>query len=145
MIIKESIEIDAPLAVVWRVFSQMEDWESWNTVCENCCLVEGDEMAAGTCFTFTLRPYRIPLTIAPKIVRCEPGKEVIWAGSRLGVHAEHRFAFEERDGRVIVTSVEHFHGLMLWVSRLVGVPAKLHRLTRKLLAAIKTKAESCGT
>ncbi|WP_373501780.1 SRPBCC family protein [Desulfococcus sp.] len=144
MIIEESIEIHAPLATVWRVFSRMEDWESWNTVCENCCLIEGDEMAAGTCFTFTLRPYRIPLKIAPRIVKCEPGKEVVWAGSRLGVHAEHRFTFEERGGRVVLTSVESFRGLMLWISRLVFVPAKLHRLTRKLLLAIKSQAESCG-
>ncbi len=144
MVIEESIEIDAPLAVVWQVFSRMEDWESWNTVCENCCLVEGDKMAAGTCFTFTLRPYHIPLTIAPEIVKCEPQKEVVWAGSRLGVHAEHRFTFQEKDGRVILTSAEHFHGLMLWISRLVRVPAKLHRLTRQLLLAIKTRAESCG-
>lgn len=144
MIIEESIDIHAPLAVVWRVFSRMEDWEHWNTVCENCCLIEGDEMAPGTCFTFTLRPYRIPLKIAPKIVTCEPAKEVVWAGSRLGVHAEHRFTFEERDGRVILTSVENFHGLMLWISRLIFVPAKLHHLTRKLLLAIKSQAESCG-
>lgn len=64
MIIEESIEIHAPLAVVWRVFSRMEDWERWNTVCENGCLI--------------------------------------------------------------------------------FVPAKLHHLTRKLLLAIKSQAESCG-
>lgn len=144
MIIEESIEIHAPLSVVWQVFSRMEEWAHWNTVCENCCLIEGDEMAAGACFAFTLRPYRIPLKITPKIVKCEPGREVVWAGSRLGVHAEHRFTFEERDGRVVLTSVEHFQGMMLWISRLVFVPAKLHHLTRKLLLAIKSRAESCG-
>jgi len=144
MIIEESIEIRAPLSVVWRVFSRMEEWEHWNTVCENCCLIEGDGMAPGTCFTFTLRPYRIPLRIAPEIVKCEPEKEVVWAGSRLGVHAEHRFIFEERDGRVILTSVERLYGLMLWISRLVRVPTRLHHLTRKLLLAIKSQSETCG-
>jgi hypothetical protein len=40
MIIEESVEIKAPLPVVWRVFSTMENWRSWNTVCENCCIVK---------------------------------------------------------------------------------------------------------
>ncbi|MFL7870054.1 MAG: hypothetical protein AB8I58_14590, partial [Anaerolineales bacterium] len=29
MVIREEIEINAPLNVVWRIFSQMEDWDSW--------------------------------------------------------------------------------------------------------------------
>lgn len=144
MKIEESIAIDAPLPVVWRVFSTFEEWGEWNTVCENCCLLEGDEMDLGACFSFTLRPYRIPLTIAPRIVKCEPGQEVIWAGSRLGVHAEHVFRFEERDGRVILTSIEEFKGVMFHLSRIIRVPTKLHRLTRRLLAGIKAQAESCS-
>ncbi|MFP4350556.1 MAG: SRPBCC domain-containing protein, partial [Desulfococcaceae bacterium] len=143
MVIQEAIDIHAPLPVVWRVFSEMEDWESWNTVCENCCLIEGDEMALGTCFRFTLRPYRIPIQIAPKIVKCDPGKEVIWAGSRWGVHAEHSFTFEEKDGKVILTSIEAFGGPMFWASWLALIPIRLHRLTRQMLKAVKTKAESC--
>lgn len=145
MIIKEDIVIRAPLPVVWRVFSEMEDWENWNTVCEDCCLIEGDEMSAGTCFSFTLRPYRIPLKITPRITRCDPGREVVWAGSRLGVHAEHRFIFAEEDGGVRLTSIEAFHGFMFWISRIFFIPTKLHRLTQQLLRAIRQRAEACGT
>ena len=45
MIIEESLEIKAPLPMVWRVFSRIEDWQSWNTVCENCCIITGDSIA----------------------------------------------------------------------------------------------------
>lgn len=144
MIIKEAIEINAPLPVVWRVFSMMEEWSEWNTVCEECCLLEGDEMSEGTCFSFTLRPWRIPLKVAPKIIKCEPGREVIWAGGRLGVSAEHSFIFEERDGVVVLTSIEKFRGVMFWVSWLALIPRKLHRLTRKLMRAIKERSEACA-
>ena len=40
-----------PLPVVWRVFSSMENWQSWNTVCENCCIITGDRMAENACFS----------------------------------------------------------------------------------------------
>ena len=101
-------------------------------------------MAAGTCFTFTLRPYRIPLKITPRIIRCDPGREVVWAGSRLGVHAEHSFIFRQDGDHVILTSIEEFSGLMFWLSWALLVPRKLHRLTRQLLRAIKYRCESCS-
>jgi hypothetical protein len=56
MVIREEIEINVPLNVVWRIFSQMEDWDSWNTACRNCCITAGDaSLAAGTCFSFAIR------------------------------------------------------------------------------------------
>jgi hypothetical protein len=143
MIIEESIEIKAPLPVVWRVFSTMEDWQSWNTVCENCCIITGDRMAENTCFTFQMRPYYLPIKVMPTITKCEPEKEVIWEGRRFGVHAVHRFIFEEKEDKVRLTSSESFRGPLLWLSRIIFIPKRLHRLTRELMAAIKNQAEAC--
>ena len=144
MIIEESVEINAPLPVVWRVFSAMEDWQSWNTVCENCCIVTGNGMAQDTCFTFQMRPYYLPIKVTPTITKCEPGKEVIWEGSRFGVKAVHRFIFEEKENTVRLTSSEAFRGPLLWLSKLIFIPKRLHRLTRQLMASIKDQAEACG-
>ena len=113
MIIEETVKINAPLPVVWRVFSAMEDWQSWNTVCENCCIVSGDGMAQDTCFTFQMRPYYLPIT------------------------------FEERDDAVLLTSSESFRGPLLWLSKLIFIPKRLHRLTQQLMASIKNQAEAC--
>ena len=143
MIIEESIEIKAPLPVVWRVFSGMEDWQSWNTVCENCCIITGDRMAENTCFTFQMRPYYLPIKVMPTITKCEPGKEVIWEGRRFGVHAVHRFYFEEKENAVRLTSSEAFRGPLLWLSKLIFIPNRLHRLTQQLMASIKNQAETC--
>jgi hypothetical protein len=144
MIIEESIEIKAPLPVVWRVFSTMEDWQSWNTVCENCCIITGDRMAENTCFTFQMRPYYLPIKVMPTITKCEPGKEVIWEGRRFGVHAVHRFIFEEKEGAVCLISSESFRGPLLWLSKIIFIPRRLHRLTQQLMASIKNQAEACA-
>jgi hypothetical protein len=143
MVIQEKIEIAAPLNTVWQVFAALSDWHTWNSVCQDCCILEGPEMAPGTCFSFTLRPYHLPIKIIPKITRCEAEREVVWEGKRLGIHAVHRFDFEEVDGKVIVTSTEQFGGPLFFLSRLLFIPRQLHHLSQKLLADIKQAAESC--
>lgn len=142
MIIEEQITIQAPLSRVWQVFADLAAWGRWNSVCQDCCLVEGTEMAAGSCFSFKLRPYYLPIEIKPKITTCEAGREVVWEGRRLGVHAVHRFVFAERDEGVVLTSIEKFGGPLLVLSRLLGIPRKLHQLSRQLLQEIKQAAEA---
>jgi hypothetical protein len=68
---------------------------------------------------------------------------VVWEGRRLGVHAVHRFLFEEESGAVILTSTEQFGGPMFFLSRLLFIPQKLHHLSRQLLRDIKKAAEAC--
>jgi hypothetical protein len=67
-------------------------------------------MAPATCFSFTLRPYYLPIKIIPQITRCKAGREVVWEGKRLGIHAVNRFDFQEADGEVVITSTEQFGG-----------------------------------
>jgi hypothetical protein len=143
MIIEEKIEIQAPLSRVWQVFSSRAAWEQWNSVCQDCCFLEGEEMAAGTCFSFRLRPYRLPIEIQLRITRCDYGREVVWEGQRLGVHGVHRFAFQEQSDKVILTSIEKLGGPLFFLSRLLFVPQRLHQLSRQLLQDIKKAAEAC--
>ena len=145
MVIQEEIEINAPLSVVWRTFSRMEDWDSWNTTCRSCCILSGDEdLSAGTCFSFVIRPLAFPLKVRPRIVRCDPGREVVWEGGKWGINASHTWQFREKDGKVRLMSVEHFRGPMVWVGHLLQVPQRLHRLTLEFLHTLKSAAEACG-
>lgn len=141
MIIREEIEIHAPLPVVWQVFSCLEEWENWNSVCQSCEFVEGSDMSEGACVTFVLRPFSLPITVSPKITKCVPGREVLWEGERLGIQAVHKFAFSEEKDKVILLSIEKFRGPLIWLGRLIFLPSKLHRLTKQLLLAIKKEAE----
>jgi hypothetical protein len=143
MVIQEKIEISAPLNLVWQVFANLSEWGGWNSVCQECCLIECQEMAAGTCFSFKLRPYYLPIKITPQITKCEDGREVVWEGKRLGIHAVHRFDFQEVGDRVVLTSTEQFGGPLFFFARLLLIPQELHRLSKKLLADIKQAAEAC--
>lgn len=144
MVIKAEIEINAPLRVVWQTFSRMEDWDEWNTACRSCCFISGDEnLPVGTCFSFVIRPLVFPIKVQPRIVKCDPGREVVWEGGKMGIHASHTWQFREQDGRVKLLSVEHFKGPMVWVGYLLRVPKRLHRLTIVFLQTLKTASEAC--
>ena len=145
MIIRADIEIRAPLPVVWRVFSHLEEWKDWNTACKSCRFTEGDELADGACFTFVVTPIVFPVRVAPRVVRCDPGREVVWEGRRLGIRAVHTWRFKPRDGGgVVLESEETFEGPLLALARPLGVPARLHRLTVRMLAQIKQVSEACA-
>lgn len=144
MVIEESIEIRAPLRVVWEVFSRLENWEEWNSVCRGCSLPGGGSMQAGVCFAFTLRPYFVPLKITPRITHCEPAREVVWEGGRLGIQARHQFTFLESGDTVHLISREVFVGPLLWLCRLLLIPQKLHKLSRTMLREIREHAERCA-
>jgi hypothetical protein len=55
----------------------------------------------------------------------------------------HKFIFEEKEGAVLLTSSESFRGPLLWLSKLIFIPRRLHRLTQQLMASIKSQAEAC--
>ena len=142
MLIREEIEIAAPMPVVWAVFSALEEWDEWNIACQSCHLIEGEEMAEGACFSFVVRPFTLPIKVKPRIIECHPGEKVVWEGERLGIHAVHTWTFREANGRVILISHEEFSGPLIWLARLILVPRRLHSLTKQLLASVKQEAET---
>jgi hypothetical protein len=143
MIIQAEVTIRASLPVVWRVFSHLEDWNEWNTACNSCRFTAGDELAAGACFTFVVKPIIFPVRVEPRVVSCDPGREVVWEGERLGIRAVHTWRFVEQPGGVVLKSAETFKGPLLVLGRLVGVPKRLHRLTVQMLDQIRQQAEAC--
>ena len=143
MIISASIEIYAPMNVVWEVFADIRQWREWNPVCRECRFETGKAMQAGACISFTLKPMFVPIRIAPVVDVMEQGRKVVWSGGRFGIHAEHTFIFNQTDApSVIIDSTEVFSGPMLWPARILGLPVRLHTLSMRLLEAIKTEAES---
>jgi len=141
MLIREEIEIAAPMPVVWAVFSALEEWDDWNTACQSCHLIEGAKMAVGACFSFVVRPFSLPIKVEPRITKCEPGQEVVWEGERFGVHAVHIWKFKEVNGSVSLISHEEFSGPLIWLARIILVPRRLHSLTKRLLSSIKKESE----
>jgi hypothetical protein len=144
MIIQANVHIQAPMAVVWRIFSHLDEWKDWNTACAGCRFTSGDQLAEGACLTFVVKPFVFPLRVQPRVVSCEPGREVVWQGRRLGISAVHTWRFRETAAGVRMESVEVFRGPLLLIGRLLGVPKRLHRLTVGMLDQIKRYSEACG-
>ncbi len=141
MVIKEEIFIAASPEAVWTVFADIGNWAQWNPVCRECRLEAGDGMTPGACLSFQLKPLVFPVRIAPVVSDCRPARKVVWIGSKWGLQAEHTFLFEpENDGTRLI-SIERFFGWALWPVRLMGIPRRLHRLSRQLLEAVKAAAE----
>ena len=144
MRIRSQIDIKAPLERVWQVFSHLEGWQTWNTACRDCCYIEGEQLAVDTCFSFKVTPFIFPIQVTPRIIKCEPAKEVIWRGARYGIEAEHLFRFTETREGVLLLSEEVFKGPLVLLARLIGVPGRLHALTDKMMHGIKTQSEACN-
>jgi hypothetical protein len=144
MIVRAAIDIEAPAAVVWQVFSRIEEWGRWNTACDRCRLTVGDRLEPGACLTFVVKPFVFPVRVAPRVVHCDPGREVVWEGGRWGVHAVHRWRFCERSGGVRLESTENFDGPLMPIARICGLQRRLHRLTERMLAQIRSHAETCA-
>ncbi|PIP38251.1 MAG: hypothetical protein COX19_13775 [Desulfobacterales bacterium CG23_combo_of_CG06-09_8_20_14_all_51_8] len=142
MIIEAAVQIHAPLQRVWDVFADIRHWKDWNPVCRECRFEAGSALVKGACISFELSPVILPMRIAPVVTHCEPGKKVVWTGSRLGIHAVHEFYFTENANGVELKSIEYFTGPMLIFARMIRVPARLHGLTIRLLYAIKDAAEA---
>jgi ligand-binding SRPBCC domain-containing protein len=141
MVIEEEIRIQAPLKIVWQVFSGFENWDDWTSACQMCHYQEGSEMVSGACVSFVVKPFVFPVRVAPRITRCDPGCELVWEGGRLGIYAVHTWSFREEAGRAVLASSERFSGPLLRLGRLFFLPHRLHRLTQELLASIKEEAE----
>jgi ligand-binding SRPBCC domain-containing protein len=141
MLIQEEITINAPLAIVWQVFAGFDTWDEWTSACRTCHYQEGREMVAGTCVSFVVKPFVFPVRVAPRITSCDPGREVIWGGGRLGIHAVHTWRFREEKGKTTLSSSERFSGPLLGLGRLFFLPQRLHDVTKKLLVGIKEEAE----
>jgi ligand-binding SRPBCC domain-containing protein len=141
MVIDEEITIQAPLSIVWQVFSGFENWDDWTSACQMCRYQEGSEMVSGACVSFVVKPFVFPVRVAPRITRCDSGRELVWEGGRLGIYAVHTWRFRESEGKVILSSSERFRGPLLGLGRLLFLPQRLHRLTQELLMSIKEEAE----
>ncbi|MFP4477774.1 MAG: SRPBCC family protein [Desulfatibacillaceae bacterium] len=141
MIIETSIRIRAPVETVWEVFSDLAGWDAWNEVCRECRIEDGGELAAGTCFSFDLRPFAFPIRIAPRVTENRPMERVVWEGSRLGVHAVHTFDFSRDGDATVIHSREELSGPLLLPARLVGATRRLHRLSDRLLEGIRDESE----
>jgi hypothetical protein len=111
--IHTSIFIGASPDKVWQALTESPDWRSWNPFVVR---VEG-RIAAGEKLANTLElPGQKPMTLKPKVLKADPGKELRWQGRLLipGLFdGEHYFIMEPEANGTRFTHGEIFKGIFI--------------------------------
>ena len=81
---RTSIAIDAPIEVVWSVFSDVERWPTWSSSFTSVELIDGP-MRLGA--KARIRQPRLP-TVVWEVTKWEPGRSWTWATTSPGARTE---------------------------------------------------------
>ena len=81
---RASITIDAPIDVVWSVFTDVERWPTWASSFTSVELIDGP-MRLGA--KARIRQPRLP-TVVWEVTKWEPGRSWTWAATGPGAYTE---------------------------------------------------------
>ncbi|MBV8965847.1 MAG: SRPBCC family protein [Mycobacteriaceae bacterium] len=76
MITHSSVEIDAPAALVWDVFSDVERWPEWTASVTRLVAIDGPGLAVGK--RFAIKQPRMPKLVW-EVTELVPGTSWTWA------------------------------------------------------------------
>ncbi|MFB6863818.1 SRPBCC family protein [Streptomyces virginiae] len=104
VVVRLTTQIDAPLATVWSLHTDVDDWPAWNTGVDQA-RADGP-MAVGTSFTWLTHGTSITSTVRELV----PGKRIVWDGTVQGIAGIHVWTFERTDAGVVVHTEESWSG-----------------------------------
>jgi uncharacterized protein YndB with AHSA1/START domain len=105
VVVRLSTTVDAPLATVWDLHTDIGSWADWNTDIESVDF--GGPLAPGTSFRWLTHGLDITSTIR-EVVPCE---RIVWGGPAHGIEGVHVWTFEETgEGTVTVRTEESWAG-----------------------------------
>lgn len=84
MITECSVEIAAPAAVVWTVFSDVERWPDWTASIERVVPLDGSTLAVG--HRFSIKQPRLPKLVW-QVAELVPGASWSWSNAGPGARA----------------------------------------------------------
>lgn len=132
---KNQIEIDAPLATVWDVLTDINNWANWQKAVSET-IVDG-EIKEGTRFNWKAGG----LSFKSRIHTVNSMSMFGWTGTTFGASAIHNWTFKEMDNKTIVKVEESLQGVFPRLFR--GYFQKnLDAGVRTNLEELKTASES---
>ena len=108
---KSSIEIDAPVDVVWELMAAIDAWPTWNPDVKEATL--HGPFQEGTKFRWKSGPGTITSIVRDVV----PPKRLAWTGVSFGIKAIHVWKIEERNGGSKVTTEESWNGLVVKLTK----------------------------
>ena len=126
MITDSSIEIDAPAATVWDVFTDVERWSEWTASIERIVPLDGAGIEVGK--RFEIKQPRMPKLVW-EVTEVDPGASWTWRQRSPGAHhARHARGRAAGAGRTLVRQRIDQRGPS---ASLIGV--LMRRLTKRYL------------
>ena len=127
--------IEAPIASVWSILSDLENWPSWNKGVSKI-RVNGP-VKPGTSFAWVGGGSKI----VSRLEEVDPPNRIAWSGKTLGIRAMHVWELSQKGEGTQVHTEESFEGL---VARLFRRVAKrtLAKALDQGISSLKAEAES---
>ncbi len=122
---RAAITIDAPVDVVWSVFTDVERWPTWASSFTKVELIDGP-MRLGA--KARIRQPWLPMVVW-EVTSWEPGRSWTWAATSPGVRTEASHVLTRVGDRTRAEQSIIWSGPLGWVAALVSRP-----LTRRYLA-----------
>ncbi|MFD5566144.1 SRPBCC family protein [Kitasatospora griseola] len=134
VIVRLSTVIDAPIATVWALHTDIDAWADWNADVDRAEL--DGPLQPGSAFHWKTHGLDITSTVREIV----PGERLVWGGPANGIDGVHVWTFEQTGDQVTVRTEESWSG--------APVDAAVEELGRALehslttwLASLKARAE----
>ena len=131
---KNSMSVAAPVGLVWRILTAIDEWPTWQCGVKSANL--NGPLVVGTTFSWKTGGISIRSELSEVLINQRIG----WTGTALGTKAVHSWLLEEQDGATLVVTNETLTG---WLPKLMGVfnPNFLKTSLQAVLSDLKTAAE----
>ncbi|MFD0268060.1 SRPBCC family protein [Streptomyces sp. NPDC127106] len=103
-IVRLSTVIDAPLATVWELHTDIAAWPTWNPDIDRAR--PHGPLALGSSFSWRTGGLDITSTVHELV----PGQRIVWGGPASGITGVHVWAFEQDGDHVTVRTEESWSG-----------------------------------
>ncbi|MCF6404666.1 SRPBCC family protein [Chitinophaga filiformis] len=134
VITRKSIVINAPVEKVWKIFTDVNNWDTWQNEIVSPAL--NGQFEEGATFDWKSNG----LTIHSTLNNVQANREVSWSGPAFGAFAIHRWRFSTQNGHTTIQVEESMEG---WLVQLL--PGKfqsgLDTSIEHWLAYLKAAAE----
>jgi Polyketide cyclase / dehydrase and lipid transport len=104
VVVAEEILVEAPVAVVWALHTDVSGWTSWRSDIEAAELSE--PFAVGSTFHWSTGG----LSIASTIMEVRSHRRTAWGGPAAGIVGVHVWEFTPEDTRTRVATIESWAG-----------------------------------
>ncbi|MFF1872183.1 SRPBCC family protein [Streptomyces sp. CB03911] len=104
VVVRLTRAIDAPLATVWSLHTDIDNWPVWNVGIDQATL--GGPLAVGSSFTWRTHGLSITSTVRELV----PGQLIVWGGTVEGIVGIHSWTFEPSGDQVVVHTEESWSG-----------------------------------